>query len=301
MTPPPIPPPDASGVTRTTALPLYWCTYGRQGAPRLLVLHGGPGAHHDYLLPQMLELARVGGGRELVFYDQRGGGKSRVSDTSPITWDTHVNDLAAVITEFSLDRPIIVGYSWGGLLAMLYASEAARRDELPRPGALVLIDPAPISRQYRRAFEAEFARRQSSADVERMRVELAASGLRERDMAAYRQRNFELSVAGYFEKPASAKDLTPFRVTARVQHSVWDSLGDFDLAADGRLRDIDLPTLIVHGRQDPIPLASSEEAAHIMGAKLVPLEHCGHVPYVEQPAALFSAIDSYLRELRVAA
>jgi proline iminopeptidase len=249
----------------------------------------------------MLELARLGGGRELVFYDQRGGGKSRPNDTRQITWNTQVEDLAAVIAEFALERPIVVGYSWGGLLAMLYASEAARNRELPRPGALVLIDPAPISRQYRRTFEAEFARRQSSAAVERMRRELADSGLRERDMAAYRQRNFELSVAGYFEKPESAKDLTPFRVTARVQQSVWDSLGDFDLAADGRLRDIQLPALIVHGRQDPIPLASSEEAARVMGAQLVALDHCGHVPYVEQPAALFAAIDSFLRELRVAA
>ena len=249
----------------------------------------------------MLELSRLGGGRELVFYDQRGGGRSRVNDATPITWNTQVEDLAEVISEFSLDHPVIVGYSWGGLLAMLYASEAARHSALPRLGALVLIDPAPISRQYRRTFEAEFARRQASAEVERMRVELAASGLRERDMAAYRQRNFELSVAGYFENPASAKNLTPFRVTARVQHSVWDSLGDFDFAADGRLRDIKLPSLIVHGRQDPIPLASSEEASRIMGAELVALDHCGHVPYVEQPGALFSTIDSYLRQLRVAA
>src|ERR1041385_4808952 len=146
MAPQPIPPPRESGLTRSTEVPLYWCAYGSTGRNRLLVLHGGPGAHHDYLLPQMLELARLGGGRELVFYDQRGGGKSRPNDTRQITWNTQVEDLAAVIAEFALERPIVVGYSWGGLLAMLYASEAARNRELPRPGALVLIDPAPISR-----------------------------------------------------------------------------------------------------------------------------------------------------------
>jgi proline iminopeptidase len=84
-----------------------------------------------------------------------------------------------------------------------------------------------------------------------------------------------------------------------VQQAVWESLGDFDLAADGRLASIRLPTLIVHGRQDPIPLQSSEQAAKIMGAKLVTLDDCGHVPYVEQPAALFGAIDSFLREVAV--
>ena len=127
-----------------------------------------------------------------------------------------------------------------------------------------------------------------------MRDELAASGLRERDPAAYRHRSFELSVAGYFADPRAARDLTPFRVTGRVQQSVWDSLGDYDLVADPELRAITTPTLIVHGRQDPIPLESSEQCASALRATLVVLDQCGHVPYVEQPHALFAAIEEFL-------
>jgi proline iminopeptidase len=299
LAPPPIPDPSAYGTTTTTEVPLYWCTYGPAGATRMLVLHGGPGAHHDYLLPQMLQLASADGGRELVFYDQRGGGRSKdgVDPRVPVTWRTHVTDLAKVIGEFGLQQAPIVAYSWGGLLAMLYASEAPRDPSLPRHGPLALIDPAPVTRQYRNQFEREFARRQNGADVVRLREELAASGLRERDPEAYRQRNFELSVAGYFANPHSAANLTPFRVTARVQHSVWDSLGDFDLVADGRLASITGPVLVIHGRQDPIPLESSEAAARAMGARLVAIDDCGHVPYVEQPAALFAAVDGFVREL----
>jgi len=281
-------------MTQSTPQPLYWAKYGVSGADRLLVIHGGPGAHHDYLLPQMLALTEIGGGHELVFYDQRGGGRSRMSDREPITWQTHVQDLAAVIDEFNLGGAALVGYSWGGLLTMLYASRVAQDGDVPVPGKLILIDPAPISRQYRSQFEQEFARRQSSADVERLRAELAASHLRERDPEAYRQRNFELSVAGYFADPRRARDLTPFRVMARVQQSVWDSLGDFDLAADGSLSAIRAPSLIVHGRQDPIPLASSAAAAKSLHAQLVVLEDCGHVPYVERPGPLFSAISQFL-------
>jgi pimeloyl-ACP methyl ester carboxylesterase len=294
-----IPSPTAYGITRSTGAPLYWCTYGPAGAPRVLVLHGGPGAHHDYLLPQMLEVASAAGGRELLFYDQRGGGRSKTSgaDREPITWQIQVRDLGEVIAEFGLTRPIVVGYSWGGLLAMLYAGAAARDLTLPQPAALALIDPAAISRQYRGQFEQEFARRQAGPDIERLRQELATSNLRERDPEAHRQRNFELSVAGYFADPGSARDLTPFRVSARAQQSVWDSLGDFDLARDGTLSSIRVPSLIVHGRQDPIPLESSTVAAEIMGARLVVLDRCGHVPYVEQPDALFRAIDSFLRDV----
>src|SRR5262249_27704599 len=141
--------------------------YGPRGSSPLLVLHGGPGAHHDYLLPQMLDLARD---HELVFYDQRGGGQSKTDDRTPITWRTHVDDLDQVIAELGLGSPTIVGYSWGGLLAMLFAIEAAAGRTHARPSRLVLIDPAPVTREYRRAFEAEFARRQSSADVAALRT-----------------------------------------------------------------------------------------------------------------------------------
>ena len=284
----PIPPPSSAGFTTTTAVPLYWCRYGTPGAPPLLVLHGGPGASHDYLLPQMLELAKR---HELIFYDQRGGGRSKTDGREPITWRTQVEDMEAVVAELGLEPPAIVGYSWGGLLALLATIERAARG-VALPSLLVLIDPAPLTRQYRERFEAEFARRQGGAAIRGMREELASSGLRERDPEAYRQRAFELSVAGYFADPERARDLTPFRVTGRVQQSVWESLGDFDVIAS--LRGIRVPAVFVHGREDPIPFESSAEGARAFGAPLVMLEDCGHVPYVEQPVALFAAIDAFL-------
>jgi proline iminopeptidase len=231
----------------------------------------------------------------LVFYDQRGGGQSKTDDRTPITWRTHVEDLDRVVDELHLDPLILVGYSWGGLLAMLYAIESAAGRMHHRPGRLVLIDPAPVNRAYRDDFEREFLRRQSDASVARLRADLASSGLRERDPEAYRRRAFELSVAGYFADPSAMHDLTPFRVIGRVQQSVWESLGDFNLLAPGKLDSVHVQTLIVHGRQDPIPLASSEAAAMAMGAALVVIEGSGHVPYVEQPHALFSAVRDFLR------
>jgi proline iminopeptidase len=291
---PPIPPPRASGFTKTTPVPLYWAAYGREGAPRLLVLHGGPGAHHDYLLPQMLALAEK---YELIFYDQRGGGRSKSEDRSPVGWQTHVSDLALVARELAGEPLSIVGYSWGGLLALLYSVEAFERSpELgPPPARLVLIEPAPVTRPFRARFESNFSERQASASVQQLREDLAQSGLRERDPDAYRRRAFELSVAGYFADPERVRDLTAFRVTGRVQQQVWESLGDFDLLQ--RVEQIECPVLILHGRHDPIPLEASEALSRALpDARLVVLEHSGHVPYVEEPEALFSAIERFLDE-----
>ncbi len=317
----PIPAPRAAGETTTTTRPLYWAAWGPDAnsvdsnatdsnataASRLLVLHGGPGADHRYLLPQLLRLADT---HDCVFYDQRGGGRSKAAadDVGPVTWRTQVDDLAHVAAELVGDRPLhLVGYSWGGLLALLYALDVAGvalpalgapvggSPEHPRiaPASLTLIDPAPVTRRLRARFEADFARRSQDPRIAAARAELADSGLRERDPDAYRQRAFELSVAGYFHDPDRARDLTPFRVTGRVQQSVWESLGDYDLLPHaGR---ITCPTFVVHGREDPIPLASSEALVAAMpDARLVVLEGCGHVPYVEQPEALFAAVLPFL-------
>ncbi|MFN0097536.1 MAG: alpha/beta fold hydrolase [Gemmatimonadaceae bacterium] len=289
---PPIPAPKSDGYTTSTPVPLYWARY----APlvpesRMLVLHGGPGAHHEYLLPQMLALAET---RECLFYDQRGGGRSKTDDRTPITWQTQVQDLTSVIDEIAPGPLTLVGYSWGALLALLYSVEAAAGRAGPVPRRMVLISPAPATRAYRDTFEAEFARRQAGPEVAALREALAASGLRERDPEAFKQRTFELSVAGYFADPVRARDLTPFRVTGRVQQSIWESLGTFDLLPG--VRDLRIPSLVVHGRQDPIPLASAAEVARALSAQTVWLDSCGHVPYVEQPEALFSALREFLHD-----
>ena len=286
-----IPAPRESGFTTTTEVPLYWVKYGPAGRSPMLVLHGGPGAHHDYLLPQMLELAKD---REVIFYDQRGGGKSRNDDREPVTAQTHVRDLEAVIAELALDPLSLVGYSFGGLIALLCAIERAG-SSAPALARLILIDPAPANRQYRSRFEKEFARRQAGPEISRLRDELEASGMRESDANAYRQRRFELSVAGYFADPARASDLTPFRVIGRIQQSVWDSLGEYNLVE--QLGAVTAPTLVVHGREDPIPLESSREVADALpNGRLVVIDDAGHVPYVEQPEALFAAIGEFLDE-----
>jgi proline iminopeptidase len=286
-----IPTPRISGHTSTTTVPLYWCAYGPEQAQQVLVLHGGPGAHHDYLVPQFLRLSDR---HNLVFYDQRGGGRSRETGPGEVGWLHHVQDLRLVIRELRIEPVTIIGYSWGALLALSYALEAQRHPDFAAPRRLVLVDPAPLSRPYRQAFEDEFARRQRSEAIREMREDLADSGLKESDPDAWRQKQFELGVAPYFANPQASTNLTPFRVTARVQQSVWNSLGDFDVIAD--LGNLHCPAFFVHGRHDPVPLESTEKAAGAMRARLLVLEASGHVPYVEQPDALFAAIDQYLTE-----
>ncbi|MGH7673387.1 MAG: alpha/beta fold hydrolase [Gemmatimonadales bacterium] len=256
--------------------------------PLVVLLHGGPGAHHDYLLPQYDLLAR---GRELLYYDQRGGGQSPVPRDTPVGWREHVADLDAIRARLGLERLALCGYSWGGLLAVLYFLEHPERVE-----RLALVSPASPTVAYRRQFEAEFARRMAAPEIVQAREEWRASGLRERDPAAYRRRAFELSVAGYFRDFRDAKNLTSFRVNARTQQAVWDSLGEYDFrpALRALASRIPLPaSRIVHGTFDPMPIAGSRELAEVLGADLVELP-VGHCPHVEATADFVRALEGFL-------
>jgi proline iminopeptidase len=242
-----------------------------EGRPAV-VLHGGPGADHEYLRPGFDALAR---GRQLIYYDQRGGGRSPVARDVPVGWTEHVADLEALRALWGIDRLSIVGYSWGGLLALLYALEHPENVE-----RLALVSPAPTWRAAREQFEQAFSRRNLDPALQEERRILRESGLRERDPAAFQQRIFELSVAPYFHDPTRARDLTPFRVVNRTQQEVWASLGEFDLRPRlPQLRGI--PSFVLHGESDPIPIEAAAGAAELIGAEFHRLPRCGHVPYVE--------------------
>ncbi|MFQ5703274.1 MAG: alpha/beta fold hydrolase [Gemmatimonadales bacterium] len=252
--------------------------------PNVVVLHGGPGAHHDYLLPQFDGLA---GGRRMLYYDQRGGGKSSIRRKAPVGWQDHVCDLDALIDHWTLSPVTLLGYSWGGLLAILYG--ITHPDKV---GRLALVSPAPITAAGRQEFERRFRSRAAGPRIKTLRKQLALSGLRERDVTAYRQRAFELSVAPYFANPDRARELTPFRVNGRIQEAVWRTLGEYDLRdAVGRLV---VPALVIHGRQDVIPLSSSELTASLLQARLEICEDSGHVPYIEAYDQFIRALDRFL-------
>jgi proline iminopeptidase len=274
------------GRTETVRVPGADLFARRVGAgPPVVVLHGGPGADHEYLRPGFDALAE---GRELVYYDQRGGGRSPVPRDVPVGWIEQVADLEALRRHWGLEQLTIAGYSWGGLLALLYALEHPGR-----VGRLALVSPAPTWRAAREGFEAAFARRNLDPAVQEERRRLRESGLRERDPAAFQQRIFELSVAPYFFDPSRARELTPFRVVGRTQQEVWRSLGDYDLRP--RLPALaGIPALLLHGEDDPIPIEAARTAAELLGAEFHPVPRCGHVPYVEAFEIFRSVVGGFL-------
>src|SRR5262249_48846704 len=102
---------DANGVL------IYYVTLG-SGDP-LMVVHGGPGASHDYFLPYLLPLARR---NKVVFIDERGSGHSqKLDDPSGYTIEDMVEDIEAVRQALGLGKMNLLGHSYGGALVEAYA------------------------------------------------------------------------------------------------------------------------------------------------------------------------------------
>ena len=208
-----------------------------------------------------------------------------------VGWREHVADLEALRNHWRLDRLTLLGYSWGGLLAVLYALEHPSRI-----ARLALVSAAPLTAAWREEFERRFAARMAQPWIARSRAELSALGLAQRDPEKYRRIAFALSVAGYFHDPSRAREMTPFRVTERTRRAVWDSLGEYDLREQIRLK---FPngtaprSLLVHGIYDPMPIEAARETAALLSTGVVELA-TGHAPHVEATEEFVRVLDGFL-------
>ena len=118
-----------------------YCHVIGSGEP-IVIVHGGPGMEHTYFLPQLNSLANK---YRLIFYDQRGSGRSPVDvDPSTMTMDQFVDDLDSIRSFFKMDKMNLMGHSFGGLIAMRYAVKFP--DHLNR---LILMNTTPQSSYWR--------------------------------------------------------------------------------------------------------------------------------------------------------
>jgi proline iminopeptidase len=259
----------------------------------IVVLHGGPDFDHHYLVP---ELDRLADSFLLAYYDQRGRGRSDPVAPEEVGIESEMEDLDAVRRHFALDRVAVLGHSFGGLLALEYAT---RHPE--RVSHLILMNPAPASGEDARAFREHLRRLRQPADLERMSDIGASDHYRAGDLAAegeYYRLHFKVAllrsdlvdvVVGRLRTHFTPEDVLRARtIEDRMYDQTWNTDG-YDLVP--KLGALDVPTLVLHGADDFVPVALSARIAETMPrAQLVVLEDCGHFAYLEAPDALHEHI-----------
>jgi proline iminopeptidase len=271
------------------------------GAGRaVLVLHGGPDFDHLYLLP---ELDRLADAYHLIYYDQRGRGQSasgvRAAD---VTLASDVDDLDAVRKHFHLDAMILLGHSWGTVLALEYA---LRHPE--HVSQLILMNPAPASTADLKQFR-EIYIQKLGPDYERQRQIMATPAYRAGDpeTVAMRYRlHFKPALArtGDYEKLMGRMKAAFIRqgkdgivkaraVEDRLMLDTWGK-ADYDLLP--KLNAVQARALVISGDHDFFPETIAEHIAHAAPhSELVMLTGCGHFAYLECAAEVRENIDRFL-------
>ena len=253
--------------------------------PIAFLVHGGPGADHTSFKPTLSPLSQK---MQLVYFDHRGQGRSARGAKETYTLENNVEDMEALRQHLGLDQIVVIGASYGGMVALTYASRYPQN-----VSHLIAIVTVPDYRFLARA-----------------KAILAERGTEEQKAIAQRlwDGNFEneAQLQEYFTVMRSLYSIT---YDPESSPKAWDraivSPDAINVAFGGFLRTYDIrselpkitaPTLVIGARHDWIcPPEFSEEIANaIPNADLRIFEHSGHSIRADEPDALLDAIAGFI-------
>lgn len=266
----------------------------------LIAIHGGPGVDLESIAGDFAPLAAR---HTVIFYDQRGTGRSTLpADTTRLNATQQVADLDAVRVHFHIDKATLIAHSYGPLLAATYA--IAHPDHVRR---MVLFGPVPPRRGD---FWARFAKNSSARMDSTLRGRLTDANARL--MAATSDAAIKRACRDYWQAAMVPRLAEPARTLPLLKSDlcgsdargikfgltttnrvVMASYGDWDLRP--QLRTLHVPTLVVHGEAEAIPMDLVEEwVTSLPEARLVRVPDAAHFAYAERPDVVWPAVELFL-------
>jgi L-proline amide hydrolase len=265
----------------------------------VVICHGGPGASHDYC-EAIADLSRSG--RGCVLYDQIGCGRSQHLPDAPIDfWTPQLfkDELRELIRHLEIDdRYVILGQSWGGMLAMEYALD--RPDGLR--GIVVCDSPASMTLWVS---EANRLRQDLPPDVQATLTKHEEAGTTD-------DPEYETAVRVFYDRhlcrvpwsdglqrsfdQMAAEPTVYHTMNGPSEFHVIGTLKGWDITE--RLHEIEMPTLLVSGRHDEAtPLIVGEIHERIPGAEWAIFEESSHLPHIEEPDLFLERVERFLQTI----
>ncbi|HXC58320.1 MAG TPA: proline iminopeptidase-family hydrolase [Steroidobacteraceae bacterium] len=271
---------------------VWWMRVGRDtGKTPLLTLHGGPGAAHNYLLP----LKALADERQVIFFDQLGCGRSEApEDASLYVLPRCVEELAAVRKALKLEKVILYGHSYGGVLAIEYLTQtpgvsvekiilASTAASMPQTvaGMHRLIEALPNGR---RVFELEKAGKQQSEEYQKL-VELFYNTYVCRLNPWPKDAMDSIEALGKSRSYPVMNGPNEFTIVGNL--AKWDRIAELDK--------ISAPTLLLTSQYDEAPMECQQTMqAGIKGSNIVVLGNCSHLAMQEKPEEYLRALRSFM-------
>jgi proline iminopeptidase len=258
--------------------------------PTLLALHGGPGFDHVHLKPALGPLREHA---QIVYVDLRGQGRSGRPPIETCTLEQTADDVAALCGRLGIERPVVLGHSAGGFVALHLA---VRHPEVA--GGLVLCSTAPTLEPISDGEPAPALADRAGPEATEVAARVFGG-----DMSPATMEEFARLVAPFYAGPAHMEvplqlfPLSSFNPDV-AQHFFQNLASQYDLRP--RLGEIGVPTLVVCGAYDWVcpPAASRLLARSIPRAELLMLEDAGHFSFAEEPEWFLDAVAGFLGRIQ---
>lgn len=277
-----------SGYKMVNGAQIYYKIMG-SGDP-VVVIHGGPGLDHSYLLPQMRELAKD---HKLIFYDQRACGRSSIKvPPATISIGGFVEDLHGLRQALELEKVHLLAHSWGGLLAMNYAIKYPQHLK-----SMILVSSLSASSAGREEQMSIFNNRFTREDSLERAAILGSEDFSNNRPEAF-QRLFRVLFRKEFYNRKLADSLTltfqdSFKEGSTMLQYLGADMAQYDYFES--LSKVSLPVLIIYGDHDPLSgIAGTPLKASMPDARLEIIPQCGHFPFVEKPEEFFPLVRIFL-------
>ncbi|MBC8403374.1 MAG: proline iminopeptidase-family hydrolase [Candidatus Marinimicrobia bacterium] len=272
---------------------LYFKIIGK--GESLIVLHGGPGFDHQILMPY---IGNLGKELKVVLYDQRGSGLSTGPiDSASINIDTFIDDIESIRKFLGVEKINLAGVSWGGILALYYG--VRHPDKL---NSLTLFSAAGSAKMLYKMYPA--MRKKRTEDDSALMKELSSSrGYKNKDSKVLEEFYRTYCKTQLVDQSLVSKiNMIISENTAKnmdvINNFIWASIGNFDL--HDQLNVIDCPTLIMHGRHDPLPLEAAEKIReNIPNSELVIFENSGHWIFLEEAEIFNFTVAEFIQNLNI--
>jgi proline iminopeptidase len=284
---------EAEGFAQVPGGKVWWRKVGSGPKTPVLLLHGGPGAGHNYLLP----LAALAKDRPVIFFDQLGCGKSESpQDEKVYTVQRSVDEVDALRQALGLEKVVLYGHSWGAMLAIEYLCQGRGRgvEKLVLGGALASVPQAMAGQQ--RLIDAL-----PDGGGARLHALEAAGKTETPEYGALVQQFYELHVCRV--KPLPPEAAQSFQVgSTSIAYRVMNGPNEFTVT--GVIKDWDrrkdlgriaVPTYITTGEFDEVTLDCHQTIQQgIRGSRLEIFKDCSHMTMNEKPAEYAAAVARFI-------